>query len=201
MSLYDRMEDRRLGIRTCGRDYSHLSSENYGYDPTPYAVLRRLAKAGWVGPDDTLVDYGCGMGRVGLYLHDRTGCRVVGLDLDPQRIREARLNLRAYERRTGAPADVRFVRADAEEFDPSGGTCFYFFNPFSPSVFQRVVAGIAAARQETGRDMRVLFFYTTREYLACFAGESHLRAAGVVDGRTLTRRDPELDRLLVFDVV
>lgn len=199
-AVFDHIQDRRLGIRTTGRDYSQLSSQYYGYDATPYPALRRLARSGWVGPDDTLVDYGCGRGRVGIYPHEHTGCRVIGVDRDERRVREAQANLERYGSHGGDPTGVRFVCADAERFDPREATCLYFFNPFSPQVFRGVVNRIANARRTTGRAMRVLFYYTTDEYLAYFPGDDRLVPVGVVDCRTPRRWDRELNRILVFDV-
>ena len=47
-----------------------------------------------VGPGDVVYDLGCGDGRV-LVEAARRGARAVGVDLDPQRIAEARENARA----------------------------------------------------------------------------------------------------------
>ena len=54
--------DALLGIRTTGRDESHADQDNNPDEPTPYAVLERLANSGLVGKRNVLVDYGCGKG-------------------------------------------------------------------------------------------------------------------------------------------
>ena len=56
--------DRLLQIRTGGRDDSSADQYRYPYEPTPYPVLERLANAGLIGKGNTLLDYGCGKGRV-----------------------------------------------------------------------------------------------------------------------------------------
>ncbi len=61
--------DRLLNIRTTGRDDSHSDQYRYPYEPTPYSVLERLANSGYIGKKNTVIDYGCGKGRVDFFLH------------------------------------------------------------------------------------------------------------------------------------
>ena len=58
--------DKLLKIRTSGRDDSHSDQYRFPYEPTPYPVLERLAGSGYIGKHNTLIDYGCGKGRVSL---------------------------------------------------------------------------------------------------------------------------------------
>ena len=60
--------DRLLQIRTSGRDDSHADQYRYPYEPTPYCVLERLADSGYLRKGNTLLDYGCGKGRVEFFL-------------------------------------------------------------------------------------------------------------------------------------
>lgn len=67
----DRNETRRdkiLRIRTMGRDDSGADQYRYPYEPTPYSVLERLANTGLIQKRNTLLDYGCGKGRVDFFL-------------------------------------------------------------------------------------------------------------------------------------
>ena len=56
--------DKLLNIRTMGRDDTHADQYRYPYEPTPYSVLERLANSGYIRKGNTLIDYGCGKGRV-----------------------------------------------------------------------------------------------------------------------------------------
>ena len=60
--MFDSFIDRKLNIDTSGQDYSRKGLFNFGYDPTTYKALRKLAASGLVGEDDVLLDYGCGKG-------------------------------------------------------------------------------------------------------------------------------------------
>ena len=63
--------DNLLHIRTTGRDDSHSDQYRYPYEPTPYSVLERLANSGYIGKKNTVIDYGCGKGRVDFFWHIR----------------------------------------------------------------------------------------------------------------------------------
>jgi SAM-dependent methyltransferase len=66
------------------------------YVPTPEAVVDAMLKAAKVGPNDVVYDLGCGDGRIVIAaVKDFGAKRGVGVDIDPQRIREARENAQA----------------------------------------------------------------------------------------------------------
>lgn len=56
--------DNILSIRTTGRDDSIADLVRFPYEPTDYCVLERLANSGYFTKRNTLLDYGCGKGRV-----------------------------------------------------------------------------------------------------------------------------------------
>mgnify|MGYP002247312932 CR=1 FL=1 len=51
-------------------------------EPTPYPVLERLANSGYIRKGNTLLDYGCGKGRVDFFLSWQTRCRSIGIEYD-----------------------------------------------------------------------------------------------------------------------
>lgn len=82
----------------------------------------------------TLVDLGCGKGRVLIVAHELGFARIVGVEFAPQLARIAGENLRL----TGTPAEV--VEQSAADFDlPSGLLAIYLYNPFGVGVFQAVM--------------------------------------------------------------
>lgn len=60
---------------------------------TPDAVAAML-KLAHVSPGDTVYDLGCGDGRIVIAAAKVFGARAVGIDIDPDRIRQARENAR-----------------------------------------------------------------------------------------------------------
>ena len=72
--------DKLLQIHTTGRDDSNSDQYRYPYEPTPYTVLERLANSGLLCKENTLLDYGCGKGRVYFFLSYQTRCHTIGVE-------------------------------------------------------------------------------------------------------------------------
>jgi SAM-dependent methyltransferase len=64
------------------------------YVPTPQEVVDKMLEMANVKPGDVVYDLGCGDGRIVITAAQRHGARGVGVDLDPERITEARANAR-----------------------------------------------------------------------------------------------------------
>ena len=88
--------DKKLNINTVGRDATLEDSHHYPYEPTPYSVLERLVDSDYITCENRVVDYGSGKGRVGFFLNDQIGCKVLGIDFDERMDALARENLKKY---------------------------------------------------------------------------------------------------------
>jgi SAM-dependent methyltransferase len=64
------------------------------YVPTPQEVVDKMLEMAKVKQGDVVYDLGCGDGRIVITAAQRHGARGVGVDLDPERITEARANAR-----------------------------------------------------------------------------------------------------------
>ncbi|MDQ3215659.1 MAG: class I SAM-dependent methyltransferase, partial [Pseudomonadota bacterium] len=71
-----------------------------------------------VGKSDTVYDLGCGDGRIVVRAASRFGCRGVGVDLNPERVKEARQNAA----KAGVSELTRFEVGDVFDFDFSPAT-------------------------------------------------------------------------------
>ena len=60
--------------------------------PTPQDVVDEMLRLAGVHKGDVLYDLGCGDGRIPVTAAKRYGIRAVGIDIDPERIREANEN-------------------------------------------------------------------------------------------------------------
>jgi SAM-dependent methyltransferase len=85
------------------------------YVSTPDDVVAEMLKMANVEKDDVLYDLGCGDGRIVITAVKEMGCRGVGIDIDPIRIKESREN--AIE--AGVSDRVEFVLSDLFEADIS----------------------------------------------------------------------------------
>ena len=83
--------------------------------PTPQAVVDRMLELAKVKPGDLIYDLGSGDGRIVITAAKRYGARGVGIDLDPQRIREARENAK----QAGVEGKVQFINGDLFRTDLS----------------------------------------------------------------------------------
>jgi len=64
------------------------------YVPTPPDVVETMLKLGEVKKGDILYDLGCGDGRIVVMAAQKFGARGTGVDIDPERIKEAEENAR-----------------------------------------------------------------------------------------------------------
>jgi SAM-dependent methyltransferase len=62
--------------------------------PTPHDVAARMLEMAAVKKDDVLFDLGCGDGRILISAAQRYGCRAVGVDIDPKRVKQSRENVK-----------------------------------------------------------------------------------------------------------
>lgn len=191
--------DKKLKIHTTGRDDSHADEHHHPYEPTPYAVLKRLAESGYIGKGNMLVDYGCGKGRVGFFLNHEIGCSAVGLEYDETIYTQAMKNLESYATKD----QVKFFCQRAEEFEIEDADCFYFFNPFTVEILRAVMSRIMESYYEKPRTMRLFFYYPDDEYV------SFLLAGGVgnevnfldeIDCRDLFEGEDSRERILIFEI-
>src|SRR5687767_1913830 len=86
--------------------------------PTPQEVVDAMLKLAKVTKNDVIYDLGSGDGRIPITAAKTYGARGVGIDIDPQRIREATENLK-----TAAVGDrVKFLNQDLFTTDISEAT-------------------------------------------------------------------------------
>jgi tRNA A58 N-methylase Trm61 len=64
------------------------------YVGTPYDVIDAMLDTASIGRSEVVYDLGCGDGRIIVAAAKRFGCRGVGYDIDPQRIKESHENVR-----------------------------------------------------------------------------------------------------------
>lgn len=104
------------------------------YVPTPMPVVDAMLDLARVSSRDRVVDLGCGDGRIVIRAAERFGARGVGVDLDPQRVEQARANAAKAGARIAAL--TRFEVGDVFEFDFSAATVVTMY--LLPSVNLRL---------------------------------------------------------------
>jgi predicted RNA methylase len=75
------------------------------YQPTPEDVVEEMLKKAGVTKEDVVYDLGCGDGRFVITAAKKYGARGVGIDIDPDRIKESNENAH----KAGVTGLVKFV--------------------------------------------------------------------------------------------
>lgn len=189
--------DKLLQIHTTGRDDSNSDQYRYPYEPTPYTVLERLANSGLLCKENTLLDYGCGKGRVDFFLSYQTRCHTIGVEYN-ERIYEKAVE----NREQGAAAGrTEFVLADAVQFSvPAEVDRIYFFNPFSIEILKKVLARVLESYYENPRELLLFFYYPSDEYISYLMTVDELIFSDEIDGRDLFPGENKRERIVVFEV-
>jgi cyclopropane fatty-acyl-phospholipid synthase-like methyltransferase len=88
------------------------------YVPTSMTVVDAMLDLAKVTKSDVVYDLGCGDGRIVVRAATRFGCRGVGVDLNPERVKEARANAM----RANVTELTRFEVGDVFDFDFSAAS-------------------------------------------------------------------------------
>src|SRR3954447_9456842 len=83
------------------------------YVPTPNPVVDGMLKLAGVTAADTVYDLGCGDGRIVISAAKDYGAKGVGVDINPERVQEARENAK----RANVEEKVRFEENDLFKAD------------------------------------------------------------------------------------
>jgi SAM-dependent methyltransferase len=95
-----------------GTGGAQLRSPDVVYVPTPYEAVEAMLKVAKVGKSDVVYDLGSGDGRIPIMAVQKyNAARAVGIDINPERIKEAEANLKA----AGVGDRVRFLNEDLFE--------------------------------------------------------------------------------------
>jgi precorrin-6B methylase 2 len=88
------------------------------YYPSPEDVVDRMLALARVTKEDTVLDLGCGDGRIPIRAAQKYGARGIGVDIDPKRIEESKANAK----KAGVESLVEFRLEDAMKTDVSGAS-------------------------------------------------------------------------------
>ena len=189
--------DKLLQIRTTGRDDSHADQYRYPYEPTPYCVLERLANSGCLKKRNTLLDYGCGKGRVDFFLSWQTRCSAIGIEYDERIYEKAVKNKEKFS----ASGRVAFEPADAGVFPVLENVDrIYFFNPFSLEILQKAVSRILESYFAAPREILLFFYYPSDEYISYLMTVDELTFYDEIDCTDLFPEQDSRERIVIFEI-
>jgi SAM-dependent methyltransferase len=150
---------------TTGHRHDRHATAYFGVAPSVFkALIRRwrISEPAARMSETTFIDLGAGMGRAVLLASELQFREVVGVELHPLLAGIARRNMRAWRAEGRARAPMRMVQGDAVAFQlPEGPALVFLFNPFGPTVLNRLLK--AWRKAAAGRPLIVDLLYVNNE--------------------------------------
>ena len=197
MANHENNWDKLLQVKTTGRDETNADEYHHPYEPTPNSVLERLVTSGLITQEDAVLDYGCGLGRVGFFLSYRTKAKTIGIEYDDRILDIALEN----QKSTISRVKPDFVLTKAEEYEvpPHVNRC-YFFNPFSVEILRKVMARIIESYYENPRELFLFFYYPSDEYISYLMTVDELEFYDEIECDDLFEGHDMRERIMIFQL-
>lgn len=160
--------EKLLNIKTMGQQKGFNESFHYNrYEATSYHALNELFNNYKLDASDSIIDFGCGMGRLNFYVNHFFSSKVTGIEMNPYYYKISLNNKNTYlEIHKENPSKINFVNCLAENYKISSiDNIFYFFNPFSLQIFMRVVDNILISVENNLRPVDLILYYPSEEYI------------------------------------
>jgi SAM-dependent methyltransferase len=109
------------------------------YVPTPPEVMDKMLEIAKITDKDVVYDLGCGDGRIVCAAARRFGCKAVGYDIDPERVKDSEANRAKEDARTQKL--VKFHQKDIFELDLSEATVVMLY--LRPELNVRLIPQLA----------------------------------------------------------
>lgn len=155
----------------------------YVNGPVSYWILRSYLDCNKLGPNEVFYDIGCGHGRVLCMVARHRIAKCIGIELSAEFAEKARANAAALR---GRVSPIEVCVGDAAEMDYTGGTTFYFGDPFGADTMRAVLKRIGETATVKPRAVRCIFVLPRAERSdavrrvietsgwLCFVGEQSL---------------------------
>ena len=131
--------------------------ESIGYGPVYYRyMINALSNLETDIATSTLLDFGCGKGRVLAYAASCNYEKIIGVE-NSNLIEIARKNIKKMKHRK--TNDILLEKCDAQNFKiPSFVNIIYFYNPFIGLTLEKVIENIHLSYKKSPRKIYIIFF-------------------------------------------
>lgn len=166
--------DEELNIETSGYRYMDNKKQYNRTESTPYLALKTLVEEYELTPTSQIVDYGAGKGRVSFFLNHNYNVPVTGIEINKTTFDDAKENLIKYEENSGQnirEVDFKFEYAEEYKLDKADNV-FFFFNPFKPEIFSKVVDNIVNHSIKENKEVDVILYYRVKGFEECLEQNS-----------------------------
>jgi SAM-dependent methyltransferase len=166
--MNEQFYDGMLNIKTGGIQKGfHTSVHYHRYEPTPYSALEKLFRQYELNEHDSVVDFGCGKGRLIFYTHYLFHNTVVGIEMDEKLFQDAVDNRTRYTKRQKSGLQQIHLHCCLAEDYPINplDNRFYFFNPFTIQIFKKIIHNILHSVEMSKRQIELVLYYPSEDYI------------------------------------
>ena len=95
--MKEKQYEELLNIKTIGdQSWDETKMCYHPYEPTPYFALDKLFENYNINEEDSIIDFGCGKGRLNFYLNYNFNCNVLGIEMDENFYNQCLENKKEY---------------------------------------------------------------------------------------------------------
>lgn len=136
-------------------------------------------------------------GACGFFLSYQTKAKTIGIEYDERIYRSALENQKTSVSR----GRTEFVLARAEQYEvPPEVNRYYFFNPFSVELLQKVMARMIESYYEKPREMFLFFYYPSEEYISYLMTVGELEFYDEIICGDLFDGNDSRERIVIFSL-
>ena len=166
--MKEKYYEELLNIKTSGeQSWDETKKCYHPYEPTPYFALDKLFENYNINEEDSIIDFGCGKGRLNFYLNYNFNCNVLGIEMDENFYNQCLENKKEYLKKNKKIEDkINFDCVLAQEYKiRDKDNKFYFFNPFSVQIFRKIINNILDSYYINERKIEIILYYPSDDYI------------------------------------
>lgn len=134
----DAVPDKKVCGVSLSKYVPSVAGGSTGSQSTPYFVLETVFKDARFSSEDSLIDVGCGKGRVLAYLQKNNfPCQLTGIELNPEVAGFAQSWAEKY-------TNINIICGDAFQLDYNAFSVIYMGRPFEPELFHKFIEFLEA---------------------------------------------------------
>ena len=200
--MKEKYYEELLNIKTTGdQSWDETKKCYHPYEPTPYFALDKLFESYYINEKDSVIDFGCGKGRLNFYLNYNYNYNVLGIEMDENFYNQCMENKKEYLKNNKREEEkINFLCTLAQEYEISDkDNKFYFFNPFSVHIFMKVVENILISFENNPRKIDIILYYPSDDYIYYLENCTPFMQIEEVRLDDLYKRDNQ-ERFLVYEL-
>lgn len=164
----ERKRDKELNIETTGvvNWPAGVNLDYFRTESTLYADLDLFLENYDLLPNPKLIDIGSGKGRVIYHFNNKLGIPATGIEVNKVAFRHLLHNQAQYAAKYPALSKkISIYEMKAEDYlvQPEDNT-FYFFNPFTITIFKKILQNIEKSVKDYPRIVDIIFYYPGFDY-------------------------------------